>query len=99
MEAELHRVQGELLLASSPARISEAQACFRKALDVSRAQRAHALELRAATSLARSLLEQRRSREASEVLMPVYAWFTEGFETPDLKDAEALLRELREAAA
>jgi class 3 adenylate cyclase/tetratricopeptide (TPR) repeat protein len=68
-----------------------AEACFHKALEVSRSQQAKSLELRAATSLARLWQKQNRGSEARDLLKPVYDWFTEGFDTPDLKDAKALL--------
>ena len=67
---------------------------FRKALDVARRQSAKSWELRAATSLARLWQQQGRKEEARELLAPVYEWFTEGFDTRDLKDAKALLDEL-----
>jgi predicted ATPase len=68
---------------------------FVRALDVARRQQAKSLELRAAASLARLWGEQGRRGEARDLLAPVYGWFTEGFDTPDLKDAKALLNELR----
>jgi predicted ATPase len=93
-EAEVHRVKGELLLARSPSDQAEAETCFHEALEVARRQSAKSWELRAATSLARLWQRQGREREARELLAPVYAWFTEGFDTQDLKDAKALLEEL-----
>jgi predicted ATPase len=89
-EAEIHRLKGELLLrrASPP---EEAEACFRQALDVARRQQAKSLELRAAMSLARLWQQQGRRTEARELLAPVYSWFTEGFDTADLQEAQALL--------
>ena len=95
-EAELHRLQGELLLQQSPDQQSDAEACFQHALDVSRSQEAKSLELRAATSLARLWQSQGRKQEAHDLLAPVYNWFTEGFDTADLKDAKALLDKLAE---
>ena len=71
------------------------EACFEAALSLARQQGARSYELRAATSLARLRRDQGRRREALDLLAPVHAWFTEGFDTPDLKDAEALLAELR----
>ena len=93
-EAELHRVKGELLLTNSPNASGEAEACFNLALDIARKQSARSLELRAATSLARLWQEQRKLQEARDLLAPIYNWFTEGFDTADLKDAKALLDEL-----
>jgi predicted ATPase len=92
-EPELNRLEGELLLASNEAGDSRAEASFRKALAVARAQTAKSWELRAATSLARLLPRQGRREEARALLAPVYAWFTEGFDTADLKEAKALLDE------
>jgi predicted ATPase len=93
-EAEVHRVRGELLLARGPSGQSEAETSFRKAIDVARQQNAKSWELRAVTSLARVWQQQGRNEEARELLAPVYDWFTEGFDTRDLKDAKALLDEL-----
>ena len=94
VEAELHRVKGELLLARTPSDQAGAEASFREALTVARRQRAKFWELRAATSLARLWQWQGRNDEAVELLLPVYDWFTEGFDTRDLKEAKALLDEL-----
>lgn len=94
LEAELHRLEGEALLAVSPARPAEAEACHQRALGVARRQGARLWELRAATSLARLWRDQGRRREARELLAPVHGWFTEGFDTPDLRAARALLDEL-----
>ncbi|MGD9403508.1 MAG: AAA family ATPase [Anaerolineae bacterium] len=92
-EAELHRLQGELLLAR-PAAEAEAEACFLRAAEIARQQHAKSWELRAATSLARLWQSQGRSEEARQVLDPVYAWFTEGFDTLDLIGARSLLESL-----
>jgi predicted ATPase len=73
---------------------TEAEASFRHAIEVARDQSAKSWELRATTGLARLWQEQGRLDEAREMLAEVYGWFTEGFDTPDLKEAEALLREL-----
>ncbi len=92
-EPEIHRLKGELLLTgNAKSRIlAEAEACFQKALDIAHGQGALLFELRAASSLAR-LLDTRRKRDAAHrTLAPVYARFTEGFDTPDLKEAKALL--------
>jgi predicted ATPase len=72
----------------------EAEACFRASLDIAQEQQAKSLELRAATSLAWLYQHQRRRPEARDLLAPVYGWFTEGFDTLDLKEAKALLAEL-----
>jgi class 3 adenylate cyclase/predicted ATPase len=90
-EAELHRLKGQLLLTKNPA---GAEPCFHQALAVAGVQGARAWELRAATSLARLWAGQNRRIEARDLLAPVYGWFTEGFDTADLKDAKALLDEL-----
>jgi class 3 adenylate cyclase/predicted ATPase len=91
-EAEIHRLRGTLLLSSQ--RFTECEACFERAINVAQQQQARSLELRAATSLARLWGEQRRRAEARNLLAPVYGWFTEGFDTADLKEAKALLDEL-----
>ena len=93
-EAEIHRVKGELLLVQSSQNQAEAEACFNRALEVARGQEAKSLELRAATSLARLWGENKKLAEAHELLAPVHDWFTEGFDTADLKDAKALLEAL-----
>jgi class 3 adenylate cyclase/predicted ATPase len=93
-EAHLLRLKGEALLALSPERATEAEACYEKALAVARAQGAGLWELRAATSLARLWAEQGRRAQARDLLAPVYGWFTEGFDSADLKEAKALLDEL-----
>jgi predicted ATPase len=93
-EADLHRLEGELLLARSTPNSGNAEACFHRALEVARQQSARAFELRAATSLARLWADGGRRIEAHDLLAPVYDWFTEGFDTADLKDARALLDEL-----
>jgi predicted ATPase len=96
LEAELHRLRGELLLArveASPSAWDEAEAGFRRALDVARAQQARALELRAVLSLGRLYRRQGRPAEARPLLAETYGWFTEGFDTPDVRDARALLEE------
>jgi predicted ATPase len=93
-EAELHRLKGEALLGCSPERAAEAEACYHQALAVARDQGARLWELRAATSLARLWRDQGKRAEARVLLAPVYGWFTEGFDTADLKDTKALLDEL-----
>jgi predicted ATPase len=89
--AERYRRQGELLLQRSPDAAADAELCFRHALDVSRRQQAKSLELRAATCLARLWQSQDKRQEAHDLLASVYAWFTEGFDTADLQEAQALL--------
>ena len=94
-EAEAHRIKGELLLKQCrPSSTATAEASFRTSLEVARRQQAKIWELRAATSLARLLSRQERSRDAIIILNEIYDWFTEGFDTPDLKDARRLLDEL-----
>ena len=93
-EMELYRVKGDLLLALPTPDPAGAEAAFRQALDVARRQSAKSWELRAATSLARLWQRLGRKQEARALLAPVYDWFTEGFDTQDLKDAKALLEEL-----
>ena len=93
-EAELYRLRGELLLLGATPRPVEAEGCFRQALEISRRQSARSLELRSATSLGRLLHRQGKHEDARHQLTGVYAWFTEGFDTADLKDARALLEAL-----
>ncbi|HXD91477.1 MAG TPA: hypothetical protein VNU00_10515, partial [Candidatus Binataceae bacterium] len=92
-EAELYRLGAELLMTQSGANAKEAEDKLRAAIEVSRAQGARSWELRATTSLAR-LLARRRRNEAQTMLAEIYNWFTEGFDTLDLKEAKALLDEL-----
>jgi class 3 adenylate cyclase/predicted ATPase len=91
-QAELHRVKGLVLLSQN--KLDAAQTSFEQAIRIAQAQQAKSLELRAAASLARLWGEQGRRAEASDLLGPVYGWFTEGFDTADLKEAKALLDEL-----
>jgi predicted ATPase len=91
-EAEVRRVAGEIAIAMENS--AEAEAHFERALAVARAPQAKSWELRAAMSMARLLRDQGKRNEARELLAPVYGWFTEGFDTRDLKEAEALLAEL-----
>jgi class 3 adenylate cyclase/predicted ATPase len=93
-EAEIHRLKGELLLSLPGRRWDEAELCFDRALAVAGQQSARMWELRAATSLARLWAERGRRREAHDLLSPIYGWFTEGFETADLRNAKALLDEI-----
>ncbi len=91
---ELYRIKGELLLMRDSSNAIEAEACFRTALEIAQRQAAKSLELRATTSLARLLAQQGKRDEARAMLAEIYGWFTEGFDTADLKDAKALLDEL-----
>jgi predicted ATPase len=93
-EPELHRLEGELRLRRDQADAQKAEACFHRAVEIARSQRAKSWELRAATSLARLWGEQGRRADARKLLAPVCGWFTEGFDTADLKDAKTLLTEL-----
>ena len=95
-EAEIHRIAGEIALKSTELRLApeKAEAYFEKALAVARTQQAKSWELRAAMSMARLWRDQGKVSEARELLAPVYGWFTEGFDTLDLKEAKALLSEL-----
>jgi predicted ATPase len=94
--AELHRLQGEFLLRRDAPEVAyeEAEACFHQGLAVARQQQAKSLELRAAMSLSRLYQKQDRQAEARPMLAECYAWFTEGFDTPDLQDAKALLEQV-----
>jgi predicted ATPase len=90
--AELNRRKGQLLLRQGHSEAAEE--LYRKALSIAEEQRAKLWELRAAVSFARLRRDQGRHGEARDLLTPVYGWFTEGFDTPDLKEAKALLDEL-----
>jgi predicted ATPase len=90
----LHHVKGELLLARNPSDVVEAERCLRTAIEIARRQSARMAELRATTSLAQLLAKQARRDEARAMLAEIYGWFTEGFDTADLKEAKALLEEL-----
>jgi len=91
-EAELHRLEGVALVGLN--QLEDGQTALKEALRIARRQQAKAYELRAATSLARLWGEQGQREHARELLGPVYGWFTEGFDTADLKEAAALLDEL-----
>ena len=82
-----------------PTPTAEAETCFQRAVDIARRQHAKALELRAATSLARLWQQQGQHADALALLAPIYGWFTEGFDTADLQEASALLQELGAAHA
>jgi len=93
-EAEVNRIAGEIALKSPEPGVGKAEAYFERALAVARAQQAKSWELRAAMSLARLWRDQGKRDEARELLAPIYGWFTEGFDTRDLKEAKVLLDEL-----
>jgi predicted ATPase len=90
-EASIHRIAGEITLMSPKPDATKAEACFERALAVARQQQAKSWELRAATSMARLWQGQGKRPQARDLLAPVYGWFTEGFDTLDLKEAKALL--------
>jgi predicted ATPase len=98
-EAELHWLKGTLLLRQPDLDEIQAEAFFHQALAVARRQQAKSLELRTAMSLARLWQRQGKRDDARAVLAPLYGWFTEGFDTADLQDAQALLAEVSEASA
>jgi predicted ATPase len=93
-ESELYRLKGELLLQQNADNQAEAENCLQQAIAIAQKQSAKSWELRAATSLARLWQQQGKRQEAHDLLTPVYNWFTEGFDTADLKDAKALLDKL-----
>src|SRR5215467_2306933 len=95
-EAELHRLQGELFLQQTLDNVTAAENCFHHAISIAQSQQAKSLELRATTSLAHLWQSQGKRQKAHDLLAPVYNWFTEGFDTTDLKDAKALLDALSE---
>jgi predicted ATPase len=90
----LYRLKGELLLLRNLSGATDAENCFRKAIEIAQRQQAKSWELRATMSLARLLAPQGRRDEAGTRLAEIYNWFTEGFDTADLKDAKTLLEEL-----
>lgn len=93
-EAELYRLKGHALRSQTDGRHESAEQCFGQAIQVARRQRAKSLELRAATTLSRVYQEQGRRAEGRLLLAEAYGWFTEGFETADLKEARVLLEDL-----
>ena len=93
-EAEVHRITGGVDLGSPQRDAAKAQTYFERALAVARAQQAKSWELRAAMSMARLWRDQGKREGARELLAPVYNWFTEGFDTIDLKEAKAFLDDL-----
>jgi predicted ATPase len=94
IEADIHRMAGEIALLSPEPDAARAEAHFERALAVARQQQAKSWELRAAMSMARLWRDQGKPQQARELLAPVYNWFTEGFNTLDLKEAKVLLKEL-----
>ena len=92
-EAEITRIEGVLALKALPD-AARGEVCFERALAIARKQQAKSWELRAAMSTARLWRDQGKPQQARELLAPVYGWFTEGFDTRDLKEAKALLEEL-----
>jgi predicted ATPase len=94
-EAEVSRLQGALRLQVPVPDIQQAEACFQQALTLGHGQQAKSLELRAVLSLTRLWQQQGERDGAHDLLAPIYSWFTEGFNTPDLQEAKALLGELR----
>ena len=98
-EPEIHRLKGEMLLSLSAENVAVAEACYERAISVARRQCAKLLELRAGTSLARLWQSRGRSNEAGALLAPIYGWFTEGFDSADLKEAKASLEGLAGANA
>jgi len=95
LEAELHRLRGELLLGRETP--LEAEACLRRSMEIARHQKAKSLELRAAMTLAQHWQRQGRRQEAHDLVAPIFGWFTQGFDTPDLQKAKALLDDLTQA--
>jgi predicted ATPase len=93
-EAEVHRIAGEIALKSLAPDTEKAEKYFDRALAVARQQQTKSWELRAAMSMARLWRDQGKQQQARELLAPVYGWFTEGFDTVDLKEAKSLLEEL-----
>ncbi len=99
-EAELWRIKGELLLKAAASNSQEeAESCYHQAIEIARQQSAKAWELRAATSLAGLWQQQGKQAEARQMLAEIYGWYTEGFDTADLKDAKAMLDELQSQTA
>ena len=93
-EAEINRIAGEIALKSAERDAVKAEAYFERALTIARQQQAKSWELRAAMSMARLWRDQGKRDEARDLLAPVYGWFSEGFDTLDLKEAKALLDDL-----
>jgi predicted ATPase len=94
LHPELLRLKGELIVALDPGAKADAEVAFCQSIDIAQRQSSKSWELRAAMSMARLWRDQGRPQQAHELLAPVYGWFTEGFDTLDLKEAKALLDEL-----
>jgi predicted ATPase len=95
---EIYRWRGELLLRQGDAHAPEAEHCFRTAVEMASRDEHRSLELRAVTSLSRLLQTKGKREEARDMLASIYSWFTEGFDTADLRDARMLLDELSAAS-
>jgi predicted ATPase len=95
---EVHRLMGDLLLRQDPSAPDRAELCYRRAIELARSHEAKSWELRAATSLARLWRNQGKPAAAHALLAPVYGWFTEGFDTADLKEAKLQLDKLGDTA-
>jgi predicted ATPase len=93
-EAEIHRTAGEIALNLPKPKVAKAQAYFERSLEIAREQQSKFWELRTAMSMARLWRDQGRRQQAYDALAPTYGWFTEGFDTSDLKEAKALLDHL-----
>jgi predicted ATPase len=93
-DAELHRQSGAILLRKTPSDVTAAEAAFMRAIEVARSQQTRTFELRAAMGMARLWRSQDKPQLARQLLAPIYGWFTEGFDTRDLKEAKALLDKL-----
>ena len=93
-DAETYRIRGDILLRGAPSNVDTAEAAFARAIEIARSQQSRSFELRAAMSMARLWRDQGKRNEARDLLAPVYGWFTEGFDTLDLKEAKKLLEEL-----
>ena len=92
--ANAHGLKGDIFLAQDSAQQSEAEACYLESIEIARSQSAKSWELRAATRLSRLWHSQGKTTEARDLLAPIYGWFTEGFDTADLREAKELLDKL-----
>ena len=93
-DAFLQRIRGDILLKRERANTASAEEAFRTAIAIAQHQKARSFELRASTNMARLWRDQGKVQQALELLAPVYGWFTEGFDTRDLREAKTLLEEL-----